>query len=107
MEQALDVQRQIGVGIGIPYWSAKLAAAHALNGNDATARKLLADSIGRSKVRTEGAWLAERLRLAGDVHACGGRKKEARLHYETALKTAAAQGANLWERRARQALAAL
>ncbi|MGO4452171.1 adenylate/guanylate cyclase domain-containing protein [Phyllobacterium sp. TAF24] len=107
MEQALDVQKAMGVGIGIPYWSAKLAAAYAVDGHDRQAQRLIAAAMTGSPGTMEGAWRAERQRLCGFVHECAGRADEARHFYKLAAQTARMQDAVLWETRARRAMVRL
>jgi class 3 adenylate cyclase len=104
MEQALAVQKAMGVGIGIPYWSAKLAEAYAIDGHDRRARELIRAAITGSPGTAEGAWRAERQRLCGFVHECAGRADKAYYFYKLAAQTAKMQGAVLWETRARTAM---
>lgn len=104
MEQALAVQKLIGVGIGIPYWSAKLAAAYAMDGHDTRALELARVALAGANSLSEGAWRAERQRLCGLVHECAGRRDKAFSFYRLAAQTAHTQSASLWEHRARQAV---
>jgi class 3 adenylate cyclase len=104
MEEALAVQKLMGVGIGIPYWSAKLAAAYAMDGHDQKARALIRVALTGSPGTSEGAWRAERQRLCGFVHECAGRTDRAFHFYSLAAQTAFAQSAVLWETRARRAI---
>ncbi|MDO9418445.1 AAA family ATPase [Pararhizobium sp.] len=104
MEDALAVQARIGVGIGIPYWSAKLAAAYAVAGNDHKAQELAYAALRGSPGTGEGTWRAERHRLCGFVHECAGRGGKALSAYRIAARTAFTQSAALWEMRARQAI---
>ncbi|NLS21020.1 AAA family ATPase [Rhizobium sp. P40RR-XXII] len=105
MEQALAVQKHIGVGIGIPYWSAKLAAVYALDGDDRRAQECVGEAMRGSAGTSEGAWRAERQRLAGLVHERAGRSAKALSLYQFATRTAGRQSAHLWEMRARAAIA--
>lgn len=105
MEQALSIQKHIGVGIGIPYWSAKLAAVYAMHGDDRRAQECLEEAMRGAAGTTEGAWRAERQRLAGFVHERAGRFAKALHFYQLAAQTAGRQSARLWETRARTAIA--
>jgi hypothetical protein len=101
LEEALALQKLIGVGVGVPYWSAKLAEAYARDGHDDRALELAEASLGDQE--SEGAWLAERQRICGFVHERGGRLPEALAYYSLAARTAQSQHAVLWEIRARTA----
>jgi len=105
MEQALAVQKHIGVGVGIPYWSAKLAVVCAMDGDDRRAQEYIAEAMRGLVSTTEGAWRAERQRLTGFVHERMGRLAEALNFYQLAARTAQMQAAHLWEMRARGAIA--
>lgn len=105
MEQALAVQKHIGVGIGIPYWSAKLAAIYATDGDDRRALECIGQALPGSAGTTEGVWRGERQRLAGFVHERAGRSEKALYFYQLAAQTAGRQSAHLWEARARTAIA--
>lgn len=107
MEQALELQKLIGVGIGVPYWSAKLATAHAMNGDDRRAQQCASEALSGSPGTSEGVWRAERQRLVGFVHERAGRLDKALQFYRLAAQTAAQQSAVLWERRARKAISHL
>ncbi|SCB09524.1 AAA family ATPase [Rhizobium multihospitium] len=107
MEQALAVQKLMGVGIGIPYWSAKLAAAYAMNGDDQRALEYSREALAGSPGTSEGVWRAERQRLSGFVHERAGRVDKALSFYNLAARTASKQSAVLWELRARKAIANL
>lgn len=107
MEQALALQKLMGVGIGIPYWSAKLAAAYAMNGDDRRAQGCANAALTGSPGTSEGVWRAERQRLAGFVHERAGRVDKALRFYHLAAQTAGKQSAILWELRARRAISHL
>lgn len=107
IEQALALQKLMGVGIGIPYWSAKLAAAYAMNGDDRRALECIAEALSGSPGTSEGVWRAERQRLAGFVHERAGRMDKALHFYHLAAQTAGKQSAVLWEMRARSAISHL
>ncbi|MBM7045962.1 AAA family ATPase [Rhizobium lusitanum] len=107
MEQALALQKLMGVGIGIPYWSAKLAAACAMNGDDRRAQECINEALTGSPGTSEGVWRAERQRLVGFVHERAGRLDKAIHFYRLAAQTAGKQSAILWEMRARRAISHL
>lgn len=104
MEQALAVQKHIGVGIGLPYWSAKLAAVYAMDGDDRRAQECIEQAVRGSSGTTEGVWRAERQRLAGLIHERAGRSAKALRFYHLAAQTAKRQSAHLWEMHARHAI---
>ena len=101
IEQALALQKLVGVGIGVPYWTAKLAEAYARDGHDDRATQLVESALADHA--SEGTWLAERQRICGFVHECGGRVDRAFEYYNLAARTAESQHATLWEARARYA----
>ncbi|QDY70837.1 ATP-binding protein [Qingshengfaniella alkalisoli] len=97
----LDLQQMIGVGIGIPYWSARLAEAMATCGDIVAARTFAQSQSMPGTNRREGVWRAERWRICGRIEALSGDTDAAMRCFEEADNLAQSQDALLWQLNAR------
>ncbi|MEO1422981.1 MAG: adenylate/guanylate cyclase domain-containing protein [Pseudomonadota bacterium] len=103
----LDLQRMLGIGIGIPYWSSRLARAESALGEHASALTLAQQAEDMAIACGSGCWLADIQRTRGRVLAQQGATAAAIDAMRRAVETARAQGARLWLLRALTDLIAL
>ncbi|MEL6677540.1 MAG: hypothetical protein AAFQ51_02470, partial [Pseudomonadota bacterium] len=107
LRTVLGHMRTLGVGIGIPYWSARLALGEAALGNVEEALTLAASAEEVTLASGAGCWRAEIQRARGRILAASGDLAAATAALTRAADTARTQNARLWLLRALTDLAAL
>ncbi|WP_138472734.1 AAA family ATPase [Poseidonocella sp. HB161398] len=107
LRAGLEASAGMQVRLVRPYGLALFAEAAAHEGRPAEALGALAQALRLARRSGEGWYMAEILRLRGDLLACTGRREAARHALEAAAGLARRQGAASFEARARARLAAM
>ena len=109
LQRGIESWTKVGGGVRIPFLKSALAEAVALQGDLATASRLIDECIEQIErpAFQERIWLPEVLRIKGWILIRQGRDEEAETQLRTAIDCARQQGTRSWELRSVVTLATL
>jgi tetratricopeptide (TPR) repeat protein len=107
LEQGLMMFRAIGSSLVYPYFLTYLVEAHLAAGRTQEGLKRVDEALGIANEGLNVSFISEMRRLKGHLLLAAGARREAENHFQLALATTRASGANLLALRAATSLSSL